>query len=95
MRHATVDDLKGVSTLLEELRDVPGLVERRPGTFYWRSRAFLHFHHDPSGIYVDAKLDGDEFERRRVTTAGEQGRFLALVRRAVGGTATPDAQTTR
>jgi hypothetical protein len=83
VRHATPDDLEAVGTLLLKLRTVPGLVERKPGTFYWRSRAFLHFHHDPSGMYADAKLDGNDFERRRVTTVGEQDRFLALVRRAV------------
>jgi hypothetical protein len=60
-------------------------VERKPGTFYWRSRAFFHFHHDPSGMFVDARLDGGDFERQRVTTAREQTRFLGQVRRAVRG----------
>jgi hypothetical protein len=83
VRHATPADLEAVSTLLAELRAIPGLVERSPGTFYWRSRAFCHFHHDPSGMYVDAKLDGGEFERLRVTTAREQTRLLARVRRTV------------
>lgn len=85
MRHATPDDLEEVGALLEQLRTVPGLVERKPGTFYWRSRAFFHFHQDASGMYVDARLDGEDFERLRVTTAKEQARFLAQVRRAVQG----------
>jgi hypothetical protein len=83
VRHATPADLEGVAELLGELRAVPGLVERKPGTFYWRSRAFFHFHHDPSGMYVDARLDGGDFERQRVTTVREQTRFLGQVRRAV------------
>jgi hypothetical protein len=91
VRHATPDDLKQVAALLKQLRAVPGLVERRPGTFYWRSRAFFHFHNDASGVYVDARLGGGDFERLRVTTAEEQARFLARVRRAVRGrpTGTP------
>jgi hypothetical protein len=56
------------------------LVEKKPGVFYRKSKAFLHFHEDPSGLYVDVRV-GDEFERRRVETAKERGAFLALVRR--------------
>ena len=85
MRHATPDDLEEVGALLEQLRAVPGVVEHKPGTFYWRSRAFFHFHHDASGMYVDARLGGEDFERLRVTTAKEQARFLGRVRRAVQG----------
>ena len=85
MRHATPDDLEEVCALLEQLRAVRGLVERKPGTFYWRSRAFFHFHHDTSGMYVDARLGGQDFERLRVTTAKEQARFVSRVRRAVQG----------
>ena len=85
VRHATPDDLEQVHALLERLRAVPGLVERTPGTFYRRSRAFLHFHHDPSGMYADARLHDDDFERFRVSTAKEQARFLALVDKATAG----------
>jgi hypothetical protein len=82
VRHATPDDLEQVRSLLEDLRAVPGLVERKPGTFYRQSRAFLHFHSDPSGMYVDARLGDGDFERQRVTTVREQARFLGQVRRA-------------
>jgi len=83
VRHATPDDLEQVEVLLQQLRALPGLVERTPGTFYRRSRAFFHFHHDPSGLYVDARISGDDFARLRVTTAKEQARFLAQVRQVV------------
>ena len=46
MRHATADDLEQITGLLGRLRSVGGLVERTPGVFYRRSRAFLHFHED-------------------------------------------------
>jgi hypothetical protein len=87
VRHATPDDLEQVRALLQQLRAVPGVVERTPGSFYRRSRAFFHFHHDPSGMYVDARFGGDDFERLRVTTAKEQAHFVARVRRMVAGEA--------
>jgi len=49
MKHATAETLAGFGDLLEQLRRIPGLVEKRPGVFYRKSRAFLHFHEDPAG----------------------------------------------
>ena len=68
--------------MLEQLRALPGLVERRRGTFYRGSRAFLHFHEDPSGHHIDVRLDQD-FERFRVQTKAEQRSAIARVRRAL------------
>jgi hypothetical protein len=84
MRHATPAGLERISDLLAKLRSVNGLVERTPGVFYRRSRAFLHFHEDPTGMFADVRLAGDEFERRRVTSRAEQASFLEQVSRAVG-----------
>ena len=61
MRHATSETLQEIEPLLEKLRSVPGLVEKRPGIFYRRSRAVLHFHEDPSGLHADVRI-GEEFE---------------------------------
>ena len=84
MRHAKPEDLEPLSELLANLRAVPGLVERKPGTFYRGSRAFLHFHHDPSGMFADVRINGPGFERMRVTSAREQARLMARVRQSVG-----------
>jgi hypothetical protein len=85
MRHATPEDLKKIATLLDELRLVPGLVERSPGSFYRRSQGFLHFHDDPSGMYADLRLEaGGDFVRLRAQTKAEQRSLLRQVRRAVG-----------
>ena len=84
MRHATPEDLEKIGTLLDEVRRVPGLVERTPGSFYRGSKAFLHFHDDPTGMYADVRLvAGEDFVRLRVQTEAEQSSLLGQVRQAV------------
>lgn len=79
MRHARPDDLGPLDDLLAQLRRLDGLVERSPGTFYRRSKGFLHFHVDPAGLFADLKV-GDQFERQRVTTKAEQRDLLKKAR---------------
>jgi hypothetical protein len=81
VRHAREGTLDRLEALLAELRAVPGLREKKRGVFYRRSKAFLHFHEDPTGLYADVRLD-EEFERLRVTTGEERAALLALVRAA-------------
>jgi hypothetical protein len=81
VRHAQPEDLVGAKYLVDRLRRNDQLVERKPGTFYRKSRAFLHFHADPAGLFVDVRV-ADEFERLRVTTRQEQTAVLALVTKA-------------
>jgi hypothetical protein len=75
MKHAGPGTLDRISRLLEELRARPVLRERRPGVFYLKSRAFLHFHDDPSGIFADVRL-ADEFVRLPVTSSSQQSDLL-------------------
>ena len=84
VRHASADDLGELDELLTGLRAIDGLREKSPGTFYRRSRAFLHFHADPAGVYADVRFAGDDFERRPVHTRAERARLLRDVRAAVG-----------
>jgi hypothetical protein len=79
MRHATLETLQEIELLLEELRSVPGLVEKTPGIFYRRSKAFLHFHEDPSGLHADVRF-GEEFERVRAETDVDREALLARIR---------------
>ena len=89
MQHASEATLKTLTPLLERLRSVEGLVEKQPGVFYRRSRAFLHFHEDPAGLFVDVRFHLDEgFERLRVSTEKEQNALVSKVHRALR-TATP------
>ena len=84
MRHATTETLRKLEPLLRELRSVPGLVERRPGIFYRKSKAFLHFHEDPSGLHADVRF-GEEFERVRAESRVERKALVTRVRAAVTG----------
>jgi len=73
VQHAGPKTLASIEPLLERLRAVDGLVEKRPGVFYRRSKACLHFHEEGSDVYADVRLDpGDDFVRCRVTTRSEQ-----------------------
>lgn len=80
MRHARAEDLDRIDGLLERLRAVDGLKEKSRGTFYRRSKAFLHFHEDAGEIICDVRMDGTDFERRTVTTAASQKRLVNDVR---------------
>lgn len=78
MRHARDQDLDRIEGLLAELRALPGLVERKRGVFYRKSRAFLHFHEDPKGMFADLS---DPDERIDVTEAAGQATLIAAARR--------------
>jgi hypothetical protein len=75
MKHAGPATLARIPRLLEELRERPVLREKRPGVFYLKYRAFLHFHDDPSGVFADVRL-ADEFVRLPVTSRSEQADLL-------------------
>lgn len=75
MKHASDRALDSIEPLLSEIRELSGLVERKRGIWYLRSRAFLHFHEDPAGLFADLKV-GPEFQRFRVVTALEHRKLL-------------------
>jgi hypothetical protein len=72
MKRATPETLKDLEPLLARIRALGGLVERKPGTFYRRSSAFLHFHEDQAGLFADVKLDGVKFERMPVSNSRQR-----------------------
>lgn len=78
MKHATPAVLDRLEPLLARLRTLP-LKERSRGVFYLNSRAFLHFHEDPAGLYADIRAsDGKDFDRLPVDTAEAQDALVAL-----------------
>jgi hypothetical protein len=82
VKHASDEALDKLDQVLRELREIEGLKEKKRGVFYRGSKAFAHFHEDPTGFYVDVRLQ-DDFERFRVQTAKEKSAFISRVRRAV------------
>ena len=79
MKHATAETLAGFGELLEQLRRIPGLIEKRPGVFYRKSRAFLHFHEDRAGLFADWR-PGDEWLRLAVDTVEGQAALVEKIR---------------
>jgi hypothetical protein len=62
MRHARPSDLDTIEPLLETLRGLGVLKEKKRGTFYRGSKAFLHFHEHEGALLADVK-SGADWER--------------------------------
>jgi hypothetical protein len=84
MKHAGPAALDALEPLLAELRALGALVEKKRGTFYRRSAAFLHFHEDAAGLFADLKRNGD-WDRMRVSTARERKALLRRAKAALRG----------
>ena len=82
MKHAGPEALNALGGLLAQIRRREGVVERRPGVFYRKGRAFLHFHEDPSGLHADLRL-GAAWERVRVETRAERQALLSRLGEAL------------
>jgi len=87
VKHAGPDTLARIAPLLDELRARAVLRERRPGVFELKSRAFLHFHDDPSGIFADVRL-ADDFVRMPVTSRSQQADLLDRIDDCLSATET-------
>jgi hypothetical protein len=84
MLHATENTLAKFSALLASLRAIEGLNEKRPGVFYRKSKAFVHFHEDPTGLFADLRVNVDEgFVRIRVESKVEQSTFIKTITSAL------------
>jgi hypothetical protein len=88
MKHAGPASLTQLAPLLERIRALGHLTERKPGTFYLRSSAFLHFHEDPMGLFADLKTDGKAFARHPVNSSTEREALAALVASTVAAAIT-------
>jgi hypothetical protein len=80
MKHASTATLRQIEALLAELRALPGLKEKSVGAFYRAGSAFLHFHEDPAGLFVDIKVDGD-WMRRPVNNETARAKLVRDARR--------------
>lgn len=67
MKHAGAAALDRLELLLADVRAAGVLKERARGVFYLKSRAYLHFHEDPAGLFADIRAeDGKGFDRLKV-----------------------------
>jgi hypothetical protein len=94
MRHAGAEALAVLSELLQKLKNRTGLVERKPGIFYVKGKAFLHFHEDGAGLFADLRQGGD-WLRLAVNDLGDQERLLAAVDRTLDRERTARAASPR
>ncbi|HEV2336318.1 MAG TPA: hypothetical protein VGS13_12525 [Stellaceae bacterium] len=78
MKHAGQDALDTLGDLLSAVR----MREPRPGIFYRRGKAWLHFHEDKTGLFADIRA-GKEWERLRVSDARERAELLSLIDRSL------------
>jgi len=83
MRHARPDALDTLEPLLNQLRNRPALRERTRGVFYKGSRAWLHFHEDPAGLFADLR-DGDGWRRVALADENAATALLRLVDASLG-----------
>lgn len=82
MRHARPDDLVAIAPLLDRVRQLGGMIERKPGTFYRKRDAFLHFHTDGERFEADVRIVG-EWQRHPATTPPEQADLLGILTAAL------------
>jgi hypothetical protein len=84
MKHAGAAALDKLEPLLARIRALGGLREKSRGIFYLKSRAFLHFHEDPAGLFADVRAaDGKGFERLNVDEPAQGEELVRRVRAAL------------
>jgi hypothetical protein len=84
MAHADEAALQRLLPLLRQLREIKGLRELKPGIFYLKGSAFVHFHDDAGALVGDLKkAGGSGFDRYPVDTAPGQRKLLDDAKRGV------------
>ena len=77
MARADAAALQALLPVLRQLREIKGVQETKPGIFYARRDAFVHFHDDGGGLYADLKKPGGSgFDRYPLATPAEQRKLV-------------------
>jgi hypothetical protein len=82
MKHAGAAALDELAGLIAAIRSREGLREPRPGIFYRRGKAWLHFHEDKAGLFADLRV-GVDWERFRVSESAERAGLIAAIDRVL------------
>jgi hypothetical protein len=81
--HANEEALKKLQPVLRQLREIKGLREMKPGIFYLKGGAFLHFHDEAGALFGDLKRARGGFDRYAVDTPVGQRKLLDDAKRRV------------
>ncbi len=84
MAHADEAALKPLLALLRQLREIKLLREMKPGIFYLKGSAFLHFHAAAGVVAADLKNGRGGFDRYPVDTPAQQRKLIDDAKRRVG-----------
>ena len=85
MAHADDAALQGLLPLLRQLREIKGLREMKPGTFYLKGSTFIHFHDEAGALVADLKkAGGSGFDRYPVDAPTGQRKLVDDAKRRVG-----------
>jgi hypothetical protein len=77
MAHADAKALEPLLPLLRQLREIKGLKEVKPGIFYCRGAAFIHFHDEQGVLVADLKkAGGSGFDRYPLNTPPAQRKLV-------------------
>ena len=84
MAHADETALVRLLPLLRQLREIKGLRELKPGIFYVKGSAFIHFHDEAGALIADLKkAGGGGFDRYPVDTAPGRRKLVDDAKRRV------------
>ena len=81
MKHAGSEALDALADFIAAV-GARGLKEPRPGIFYRKGKAWLHFHEDPAGLFADLRI-GADWQRFPVSDAAQRATLLAVIDRSL------------
>jgi hypothetical protein len=77
MARAEAEALQKLLPVLRQLREIKGVQETKPGIFYARRDAFIHFHDEAGALFADLKKPGGAgFDRYPLDTAAQQRKLV-------------------
>lgn len=83
MIHATASALNKLEPLLKRLRNFTKLREKSRGIFYYKSKAFLHFHEDRQGLFADVSISST-WTRFSVNSINDHQQLIDVVKSEIG-----------
>ncbi len=84
MAHADEVALSRLLPLLRQLREIKDLREMKPGIFYLKGSAFIHFHDAAGTLVADLKkAGGSGFDRYPIDSAPAQRKLVDDAKRRV------------